>query len=48
MIKYTDLVSKIIKLSRIMTGSEYQLYLSQPPLYIIRKVERKSPTEGLN
>ena len=29
-----------------MTGHEYQLYLSEPPLYIIRKVDRKSQTEG--
>lgn len=29
-----------------MTGNEYQLFLSQPPLYVIRKVQRKSPKEG--
>jgi mediator of RNA polymerase II transcription subunit 6 len=28
-----------------MTGPEYQVYLSEPPLYIIRKVDRKSPFE---
>lgn len=28
-----------------MTGAEYQLYLSQPPLYVIRKVNRNSPSE---
>lgn len=31
-----------------MTGNEYQLYIVQPPLYVIRKVQRKSPKEGEN
>lgn len=29
-----------------MTGNEYQLFSVQPPLYVIRKVQRKSPKEG--
>jgi hypothetical protein len=29
-----------------MVGHEYQLYLSEPPIYIVRKVDRKSQTEG--
>lgn len=28
-----------------MKGYQYQLHSAQPPLYIIRKVERKSPHE---
>lgn len=30
-----------------MIGNEYQLFLSQPPLYVIRKVQRKTPKEGI-
>ncbi len=29
-----------------MIGYEYQLYHSQPPLYVIRKVQRTSQKEG--
>lgn len=29
-------------LLRTMTGYEYQVYMAQPPIYIIRKVDRKS------
>lgn len=29
-----------------MTGNEYQLFHVQPPLYVIRKVQRKSPKDG--
>ena len=29
-----------------MIGYEYQLYTSQPPLYVIRKVQRTSYKEG--
>lgn len=28
-----------------MVGFEYQLHLAQPPLYIIRKVQRSSPKD---
>lgn len=28
-----------------MIGNEYQLHFSQPPLFIIRKVQRKSPKD---
>lgn len=30
-----------------MIGYEYQLYSSQPPLYVVRKVQRTSQKEGI-
>jgi hypothetical protein len=45
-IDYTLFYSIIKSFRSSMIGNEYQLYISKPPLYVIRKVQRISTKDG--